>query len=243
VDEQLLRGQEGGFFVEVGAHDGTTFSNTLFFEAERNWTGLCIEPIPEAFGKLRASRRCTCIRAAVSTSAGTASLLHVPGKFEQFSVLERHASGFQQNALERELAHAWEDAEEITVECQRLSDLLAQSHPGVKTVDFCSIDTEGAELDVLRSIDFGRHDFRVFAIEENGHRKDLLEHLTPRGFLHVESIGVDMIFVNAELARLAGRVGLQTPLSRESRIATWMWRRSRVRLGAWRRAAQRALGV
>ena len=28
-----------GFFIEIGGHDGEEYSNTLFFEIERNYTG------------------------------------------------------------------------------------------------------------------------------------------------------------------------------------------------------------
>ena len=35
------------FFVEAGALDGETISNTLYFEIKHNWTGLLIEPNPE----------------------------------------------------------------------------------------------------------------------------------------------------------------------------------------------------
>ena len=38
--------QTGGFFIECGALDGETRSNTLFFERFRDWTGLLIEAGP-----------------------------------------------------------------------------------------------------------------------------------------------------------------------------------------------------
>jgi len=41
--DNLLGARRKGFFVECGAHDGEYLSNTLFFELERNWTGLLIE--------------------------------------------------------------------------------------------------------------------------------------------------------------------------------------------------------
>ena len=38
-----------GFFVELGANDGYTESNTLFLENKRNWRGILIEPSPQQF--------------------------------------------------------------------------------------------------------------------------------------------------------------------------------------------------
>ena len=37
----LLR---NGNFIEIGAHDGIIFSNTLFFERNLSWSGLLVEP-------------------------------------------------------------------------------------------------------------------------------------------------------------------------------------------------------
>lgn len=50
--DRILHEQDGGFFVECGAYDGETHSNTLFFETERGWTGLLIEANPRAFREL-----------------------------------------------------------------------------------------------------------------------------------------------------------------------------------------------
>jgi hypothetical protein len=50
--DSILQGMTGGFFVESGAFDGVVFSNTLFFEASRNWTGLLVEANPALFQKV-----------------------------------------------------------------------------------------------------------------------------------------------------------------------------------------------
>ena len=56
VDEQLQK-IENGFFVECGAADGVSLSNTLFFEQARNWTGLLIEANPDLFQSMLTSGR------------------------------------------------------------------------------------------------------------------------------------------------------------------------------------------
>jgi hypothetical protein len=41
-----------GTFVEIGALDGITFSNTFYFERCQGWRGILIEASPVNFGKL-----------------------------------------------------------------------------------------------------------------------------------------------------------------------------------------------
>jgi hypothetical protein len=44
--------QRGGFFIDVGANDGITESNTFDLENNYDWRGICIEPHPVAYAKL-----------------------------------------------------------------------------------------------------------------------------------------------------------------------------------------------
>src|ERR1700722_4426554 len=88
--------REPGVFVEIGAYDGVTFSNTLLFE-ELGWRGICIEPMPSAFEKLQAARAAICVNCAVSDNAGQGSFLEV----EMPSVFEKMYSGLKANYDER----------------------------------------------------------------------------------------------------------------------------------------------
>jgi len=58
VVEGLLGGLTGGFFVELGAVDGTTLSNTRALEERYGWNGLCIEPSLAYARLLRSGRSC-----------------------------------------------------------------------------------------------------------------------------------------------------------------------------------------
>ena len=62
--DTLFKKKSNGTFVDIGAHDGVTFSNSYFFEKERNWKGICVEPIPEIFSKLDETRNCIKINGA-----------------------------------------------------------------------------------------------------------------------------------------------------------------------------------
>ena len=46
LDQVIFKSQlRDGFFVEAGADDLVEDSNTLYFEIERGWTGILVEPV------------------------------------------------------------------------------------------------------------------------------------------------------------------------------------------------------
>ena len=57
-----------GFYVELGANDGITQSNTYHFEKYKNYSGILIEPIPAKFKECKKNRsarnhfvNCACV--------------------------------------------------------------------------------------------------------------------------------------------------------------------------------------
>ena len=60
VVDRLLKAKRHGFFIEIGGYDGETFSNTLFFEMRRNWTGLLVEANPYTYKQMVSKDR-TCL--------------------------------------------------------------------------------------------------------------------------------------------------------------------------------------
>ena len=63
--------REDGIFIELGAHDGITYSNTKFFEDKLLFSGILIEPIKSSFLKLEVFRpKCLCINNIISTKDG-----------------------------------------------------------------------------------------------------------------------------------------------------------------------------
>ncbi|XP_047741600.1 uncharacterized protein LOC125179559 [Hyalella azteca] len=57
VVDELLNRKRNGFYIESGGYTGEVVSNTLFFEINRNWTGILIEPNPRNFAKLLSRKR------------------------------------------------------------------------------------------------------------------------------------------------------------------------------------------
>ena len=65
---QILNQKTKGFFIECGAADGIRFSNSLFFERARSWTGLLVEPNTDLFKSLtKLNRNAYSINSCLST--------------------------------------------------------------------------------------------------------------------------------------------------------------------------------
>ena len=78
------------------------------------------------------------------------------------------------------------------------------------TIDFFSLDVEGAELQILQTIDFNKINIRTLTVEFNkiDQGKDLLKTLLTRhGFKHYKTVihrrpyANDLFFINNDMQR------------------------------------------
>jgi hypothetical protein len=79
----------GGYFVELGASDGLTYSNTVDLERHYGWRGLCIEGAPHKFAKLQANRPLCANRYAAVTADDTTVVHEIRAKGSGSSVFKR----------------------------------------------------------------------------------------------------------------------------------------------------------
>lgn len=177
-----------GRFVEIGAFDGITFSNSAFFEKNLGWHGICIEPVPEFFNELIKNRNCFCINGCISNQSGTKLFMVVgmlSGLLDKYD--ERHLARIDTEVslynLEKRL---------IQVNCYRFNDIMKRY--GVKHIDYLSIDTEGGELEILKSINFNAITIDIISVENNYNDKNFEKFLDTQGYRLVQHIGVDEIY-------------------------------------------------
>ncbi len=191
--ENFFQNKKNGVFVEIGAHNGIAHSNTKFFE-DIGWAGLCIEPNPEVFEELKKNRTSICVQGCVSDKPGTASFLKVSGAPEQLSGL---MDKYEPDHLKRVFREVTEpgskgSVEVINVECFLLNDLLEKNK--MYRVDFLSIDTEGGEFEIVKSIDFDRFDIEFIDVENNFNTQEIRSFLASKGYELVTNTGWDDIF-------------------------------------------------
>lgn len=168
-----------GTFVELGAWDGVTLSNTYVLERCFNWTGALIEANPNNYLQLQASRR-TALKAhwaICNHHHGTVPItrdgLAVAGQVGAMSpaYIATHRVGDN-------------ISDTVDVRCTRFDRILARL--GLGRVNFLSLDVEGAEMDVLTTVDPSRFDVILVEMDGFNPRKDHGIHvlLTRRGVCH-----------------------------------------------------------
>lgn len=190
VYNNFFQGKRDGIFVDIGAHNGVTISNSKFFEDSLNWRGICIEPIPEIFEQLEKNRKAICIQGCIANKEGTAQFIRFSGGYygEMFSGLSNSYSEssfeyFKQEGLKYEM---------VEVQCYLLNNILEKN--GLYHVDYLSIDTEGGELDILKSIDFEKFDIDVIGVENNTNTSRIARFLARKGYTFQKHVGADDIF-------------------------------------------------
>lgn len=148
-----------GFFIDIGAYDGITISNTYLLEKQYQWNGICVEP-SSIFSKLKLNRNCILENLCVYSVSNTTVEF-----YETFNNLE--LSGiknlFKEDEHNKTRSNNFKTINTKTIS---LTDLCLK-HNCPRQIDYLSIDTEGSELEILMSHDFNRYEFKYITIEHN----------------------------------------------------------------------------
>jgi FkbM family methyltransferase len=152
---RVFKANPPGFYVDVGAGDPVEHSVTKIFY-DHGWTGINIDPVPSVIAKLEAERpRDLNLRLAVAPRE----------ELREFWISTPHSglSSFYQPASEHNLPQGFSFVRE-TVECKPLKNIL-EEHASGRPIDFVKIDVEGAEGDVIESMDLGSARPTVIIVE------------------------------------------------------------------------------
>lgn len=182
---------DGGYFVELGANDGVAQSNTLYFERERGWRGVLIEPILHNFLKCRQNRspdNFFACAACVSSDYNEpfvrltyANLMTTPHGVEgDIADPLRHAESG------RIYLPPGESTVDVLAPARTLSSVLDEAG-APNLIDLLSLDVEGGELEVLKGIEHDRHRFRHLLIESRDLPR-LVEYLDGVGYVQIDKL-------------------------------------------------------
>jgi FkbM family methyltransferase len=197
---RLLGGMRGGFFLDSGASDGISASNTYLLEASFGWNGICVEPNATFFAKLVETRRAQCVNCCLYHREGMVRFVESARTLGGI-LTEYHPS------LLRDATFAFrlpvdESGHPPTVQrkARTVRSVLRQFR-APPVIDYWSLDTEGSELTILRSFPFDEYSFRVLTVEHNRLpiRESIKDFLESRGYLRLRALEIDDCYVSQEL--------------------------------------------
>jgi len=182
-----------GFFVDIGAHDGVTGSNSVIFEKKLGWDGVCFEPNPILFQQCQENRACSCENACISSQAGKCKFILLPDSISMLGGIEEFMTNEHLKRIEVSLKP--EDrpfVKKILINSVVLTEYLLMK--GRTHIDLLLIDVEGAEMDILKSIDFLKVCIDVICVENNYHGDEISCYLHNYGYELKMRIACDEIY-------------------------------------------------
>jgi FkbM family methyltransferase len=150
-----------GVFVEAGANDGYTWSNTYYLERWRGWRGVLVEAIPELAVECRELRT----RSQVFNCALVADSEATPTVTMTYADLGSLISDSEPE-LEAHLDDIERHRYQVEVSARTLGDVLREA--GIERPDFICLDLEGHEPSALRGMDVERQGADWMLIEALG---------------------------------------------------------------------------
>ena len=191
----LFKGKRDGIFMDIGANDGVTLSNTFALANNFGWTGLLVEASPKAYERLLKNyelidRDFDFQNIAIGTMDGYLDF-HESGE-----LLGKGDVALVSSAVPNELKR-WESLNmpftKIKVPSTTVETMLARSRHS--KFDLLSIDIEGMELEVLPQIDFFKLGIKVACIEWNSkYELDYNRIMFPYGFKLVSKNQENLIY-------------------------------------------------
>ena len=184
LETNIFKGYKNGFYVDVGAHDGISINNTLYFEKNNNWSGINIEPIKTVFDRLVINRPNNInLNCAVCNNDGETDFLCNIGYTEMISGIKDNFDMRHLHRLQHENIQHGSITEVIKVETKKLETILHEND--ISHINYLSIDVEGAEFEVIKSINFDKVFIDVIGFENNYNDVSvpIVEYLQNKGFI------------------------------------------------------------
>jgi FkbM family methyltransferase len=169
LDQRMKRYITGshGIYVESGAHDGVSFSNTMIYSLQRCWSGILVEPSIVSASAARKNRPIDVVVNAALVSPTQQG--KVRGSFD--------------GSFTSKIENSPNDQE---VDARTLSDILEDNK--INHFHWWSLDVEGFELSALQGLDFSRWSPDYINLELWNNDSAVWEFLNARGYKAVADI-------------------------------------------------------
>jgi FkbM family methyltransferase len=182
-------------YLDIGAHHPSYLSNTYHFYRKGS-SGVCVEPNPALAPAFQQKRpRDKCLTVGVSTGTETRAPFYI--------MTADTLSTFSQEDAQRLAATTTQRIEQV-IELPLLSINQIIAEHFTTPPNFVSIDVEGTNFQVIRSLDFQRFHPEVFCIETLTYNEDkserklheIIELMQSHGYMTYADTYVNTIFVD-----------------------------------------------
>lgn len=161
IIESLIPFKKNGFYIDIGANHPIKYSNTFLFY-QKGWTGINIEPNPSKkwLFKLFRSRD-------INLNIGVGQKKSM---VDFYIFNESTISTFDKNSMEEFKKIGHKVSKTIKIPVLSLKEVLS-TYINNKEIDLMSIDTEGYDLEVLKSNDWKKFRPHFIILETLEYRK------------------------------------------------------------------------
>lgn len=158
-----MKYKKNGYFVDLGALDGLTHSNTLMLENKYSWSGICVEANPYVFPKLSSNRNCMCVNSLLDSTDNNYKEFHCA---DELSFVENPNRAIQLEQLKLLLKQRNMEYHSVFLKTRSISKIL-EIYNAPYVIDYLSIDIEGMEYDILKTFPFDEYHINLITVEHN----------------------------------------------------------------------------
>jgi FkbM family methyltransferase len=190
-----------GFFVDIGAYDGVTFSNSYILEKNLGWKGICIEPSSKSFDILKKKRESINLQCCVSNiNDNEVNFIEYnddnstsENNISQWSTLLINDEHINKNRI---IGHKNYQKKNIKIQSYTFNYIMEKYC--INNIDFLSIDTEGNELNIISNIDFKKYNIKTIIYEnslDEDYNQKINSVLENNNFIFKENIINNSLFI------------------------------------------------
>lgn len=187
-------------YLDIGANDPVALSNTYRLY-KRGSNGVCVEPNPVLYQKIREKRsRDICLNVGVAFDEKREATFYLfSDQFNGLNTFSKEEADFWERTGNEEIGrHKVEKT--INMKLMPVNEIMEKyfaPHP-----NFISVDVEGLDFEILKTIDFVKYKPEVFCVETLGFiennkeikKNEIIEFLLERGYFVYADTYINTIF-------------------------------------------------